>query len=209
MQHWIVDAGGQMLPNWSAAMPAAILVGRQAPGIVPPATSGIVWIRLRTGETLATALPGTAPGAAQKLVILADDPNSALVMQALAAGAAGCCNTHAAPAVLRQVALVVSNGGLWIGQHLLQQVVGSTSRLLARRQAGTAINADWATPLSEREQQVARLVADGASNREVAERLAISERTAKAHLSSIFEKLAVRDRLQLSLRVNSFAPPDR
>ena len=150
-----------------------------------------------------------APGAGQKLVILADDPDSSLVLQALAAGAAGCCNTHAAPAVLRQVALVVSNGGLWIGQNLLQQVVGSTSRLLARRQPETAGDQDWAAPLSARERQVARLVAGGASNREVAERLAISERTAKAHLTSIFEKLEVRDRLQLSLRVNSFAPPDR
>lgn len=201
MQHWIVDAGGQMLANWSAALPAAILVDRTEAGRVIPAVSGIVWIRLRAGETPPAVMPGTG----QKLVILADDPDPALIMQALAAGAAGCCNTHAAPDVLRQVALVVSNGGLWIGQQLLQQVVGSTARLLARR----TDNDDWSAPLSERERQVARLVASGASNREVAERLAISERTAKAHLSSIFQKLAVRDRLQLSLRVNSFAPPDR
>ena len=209
MQHWIVDAGAQLLPNWKAAMPEAILVGRLEPGSLLPVAPGVVWIRLRAGESLAAALPGSGTGVAQKMVILADDPDSALVMQSLAAGAAGCCNTHAAPAVLRQVALVVSNGGLWIGQNLLQQVVGSTSRLLARRQPETAGDQDWAAPLSARERQVARLVAGGASNREVAERLAISERTAKAHLTSIFEKLEVRDRLQLSLRVNSFAPPDR
>ena len=209
MQHWIVDADAQALPNWIAAMPAAIVVDHLAPGLIPPDEPGILWIRLRAGQNLATALPFPAPGAGQKLVILADDPDSSLVLQALAAGAAGCCNTHAAPAVLRQVALVVSNGGLWIGQSLLQQVVGSTSRLLARRQPGSAGDADWARPLSAREQQVARLVAGGASNREVAEQLSISERTAKAHLSSIFEKLDLRDRLQLSLRVNSFALPDR
>ena len=49
---------------------------------------------------------------------------------------------------------------------------------------------------------MARLVAGGASNREVAEQLSITERTVKAHLSAIFEKLGLRDRLQLSLRIN-------
>jgi len=56
--------------------------------------------------------------------------------------------------------------------------------------------------LSEREVQVARLIANGASNKEIADRLVITERTVKAHLTAIFEKLGVRDRLQLSLRVN-------
>ena len=56
--------------------------------------------------------------------------------------------------------------------------------------------------LSEREVQVARMVAAGASNKEIASRLAITERTVKAHLAASFEKLAVRDRLQLALRVN-------
>ena len=58
----------------------------------------------------------------------------------------------------------------------------------------------WAT-LSRREMQVALRVAEGKSNKEVARLLLISERTIKAHLSSIFEKLGVRDRLQLALLV--------
>ncbi|MBL8432557.1 MAG: helix-turn-helix transcriptional regulator, partial [Dechloromonas sp.] len=61
---------------------------------------------------------------------------------------------------------------------------------------------DWGTLLSGRETQVARLVASGASNKEIADQLAITERTVKAHLTVIFEKLGVRDRLQLSLRIN-------
>ena len=61
---------------------------------------------------------------------------------------------------------------------------------------------DWSAALSDRETQVARLVSAGASNKEIAENLLITERTVKAHLSAVFEKLGVRDRLQLSLRVN-------
>jgi len=49
--------------------------------------------------------------------------------------------------------------------------------------------------------QVARAVSAGRSNKEVADKMFISERTVKAHLGAIFEKLGVRDRLQLVLRL--------
>jgi DNA-binding NarL/FixJ family response regulator len=48
-------------------------------------------------------------------------------------------------------------------------------------------------------------VAHGASNREIAEALEISERTVKAHLTTSFEKLEVRDRVQLALKMNNIA----
>ena len=50
---------------------------------------------------------------------------------------------------------------------------------------------------------VAEQIATGATNREISERLDITERTVKAHLSSIFEKLGVRDRVQLALSMNN------
>ena len=53
--------------------------------------------------------------------------------------------------------------------------------------------------LTKRERQVAQAVADGLSNREIAERLSISERTVKARLTSVFQKVDVRDRVQLAL----------
>jgi DNA-binding NarL/FixJ family response regulator len=56
-----------------------------------------------------------------------------------------------------------------------------------------------------REAQVARAVAVGRSNKEVADLLFISERTVKAHLSAVFEKIGVRDRLQLVLRLAASA----
>ena len=53
--------------------------------------------------------------------------------------------------------------------------------------------------LTKREVEVAKSVAEGCSTREIAERLNISERTVKARLTSIFQKLDVRDRVQLAL----------
>jgi DNA-binding NarL/FixJ family response regulator len=55
-------------------------------------------------------------------------------------------------------------------------------------------------PVSTREIEILRYVATGASNREIAETLVISEGTVKNHLSSILSKLGVRDRMQAVLK---------
>jgi len=201
MQHWIIDKEKRLFPAWHEAMPAAVMLGRDEVSNLPVGVPGILWCRLRSGEAVEAVLGGMPRGDGRLIVLLCDEPDETTVMQALAAGAAGCCNTHAAPEVLRQVATVVENGGLWIGQSLLQRLVGSTSRLLEEKASEGRRN-DWSTMLSEREAQVARLVAGGASNKEVASQLDITERTVKAHLGAVFEKLELRDRLQLSLRIN-------
>lgn len=201
MRHWIVDVDTHGLVTWQEAMPEACLCSREQINALHLQGPGIIWCRLRVGESLDQVLPKEPRGEGQHIVLLSDQPDELLVMAALSAGVDGCCNTHAAPEVLRQVALVVANGGLWIGQSLLQRLVGSSSRVLGQRE-NLAKNDNWTKLISEREVQVARLVADGASNKEIARQLMISERTVKAHLTSIFEKLSLRDRLQLSLRVN-------
>lgn len=199
MNDEIIDSEARMLPNWRAAMPAANVVLRSVGNRVQPGAGKIRWCRLRAGEKHTDVLPPLfVPG--KFIVVLADQPDDALILDVLAAGAAGCCNTYAAPEVLQQVALVVENGGLWVGQRLLQQLIGNTARILG--QGATAESGSLLELLSERERQVARMVAGGASNKEIADRLAIAERTVKAHLTAIFEKTGVRDRLQLSLKIN-------
>jgi len=56
-----------------------------------------------------------------------------------------------------------------------------------------------ATPLSTREKQVVELISQGFRNKEIAERMFISEQTVKNHLHNIFDKLGVSDRLELAL----------
>jgi len=56
--------------------------------------------------------------------------------------------------------------------------------------------------LSPREHQVARLVASGPSNREIGEHLVISEQTVKNHIQSIFRKLALNNRVELTIRIH-------
>lgn len=200
MQHWIVDQILDPLPTWLEAFPDAQMLCRDDVETISATNGGILWFRLRSGEVADSALSSVRIKGGQQVVVLADEPDDSLVTEALSFGASGCCNTNAAPEVLRQVAVVVANGGLWVGQHLLQQLLGSTSRVL--KTATREPRVDWSSLLSEREVQVARLVASGASNKEIAAKLSITERTVKAHLTAVFEKLGLRDRLQLSLRVN-------
>ncbi|MNW12082.1 Transcriptional regulatory protein LiaR [compost metagenome] len=61
--------------------------------------------------------------------------------------------------------------------------------------------------LTERETTVARYAASGQANAQIAEALGITERTVKAHLSAVFEKLKVSDRLQLALLVHGISAP--
>lgn len=200
MKHWIIDRVSQPLSNWQEAFPDVLVVRREDVESLTANTMGIVWVRLRSGEVPDASLSSLRFAVGQMIVVLADEPDESLITESLSFGASGRCNTNAAPEVLRQVALVVENGGLWVGQSLLQRLLGATSRALSAMPREPRV--DWASLLSEREAAVARLVAGGASNKEVAAKLSITERTVKAHLSAVFEKLDLRDRLQLSLRVN-------
>lgn len=196
MQHWIIDTQSNPLGNWSEAFPAAVVVPSLAE-IVALSRPGILWCRARSVEPLLAELVGTG----LPVVLMSDEPDEQLTLLALSSGASGCCNSRAAPEVLHQIALVVGNGGLWVGQSLLQKLVAGSSRALASHHASGNTDALMAQ-LSERELQVAKLVAAGESNKEIAGRLDISERTVKAHLTAIFAKLGLRDRLQLSVTVN-------
>jgi DNA-binding NarL/FixJ family response regulator len=182
--------------SWCEAFPDLIACPLE---MVPPA-GGLVWVLLPTGQHVEAAVSRLRKVlAGRSLIVLADEPTEDAAMAALAAGASGYCNGHAAPQVLQQVATVVENGGLWIGQGLMQRLLAATSRLLPERVADNSV---WQDRLTAREQEVAMALAKGASNKEIARQLDITERTVKAHVGATLDKLGARDRLQLSLIIN-------
>ena len=148
--------------------------------------------------------------AGARVVLLSSAPEPLEGLNALNQGVRGYAHAYAVPALLQEVALVVEHDGLWVGPELLQRLVGASNAALARRPppetAPVPASNAWAA-LSAREAQVARAVSAGRSNKEVAAQLFISERTVKAHLGAVFDKLGVRDRLQLVLRLAASAPP--
>lgn len=196
MRPIFLSVDGRRRESWLAAFPSLIV----APLDRLPAGSALVWVLRPPGQPadavvqrLRTAL-GERP-----LVVLADDPTQDDAMAALAAGAVGYCNGHAAPTVLKQVATVVENGGIWVGQGLMQRLLTATARIVPQAEV---TDAAWRSALTAREQEAAILLAKGASNKEIARQLDITERTVKSHVSAMLEKLGVRDRLQLSLIIN-------
>jgi len=129
-------------------------------------------------------------------VIASMRPNDAEGVQAIISGALGYCHAYAPAATLAHVLQAVAMGSVWMGASLV-------NRLLRQVATITPSPATWHhEALTERESTVALLVSQGEPNGRIAAAMGISERTVKAHLTAIFEKLGVQDRLQLALRVH-------
>jgi len=198
--HCFVSQKGDLLPRWQEAFPSAS-ARRFEIEVSRGDTPQLTWVRLPTGVPVAQLLDTVRRNIGDMPVIaLSDQPDDEEALACFAAAARGYCNTHALPELLLRVADVALHGGLWIGESLMQRLLQGTARIATPAPKG--VSADWAALLTQREQQVAQAVAEGASNKEIARQLDITERTIKAHTGAIFEKLGVRDRLQLSLIVN-------
>ena len=219
-QHFFLGAQASgPSPRWLEAFPqgkkvdAATLGAQLSDGKGNPS---IVWLGTDNPQWRPTLLQAVTSHAAIRCVVLSGSPEPTEGLSALDAGAMGYTHSYALPELLREVAMVVEHGGLWAGPDLIKRLVTSTSAALARLPEpahGPGAVAQgyakaWST-LSARESQVASHVAQGKSNKEVADQLFVSERTIKAHLGSAFEKLGVRDRLQLALLVAAIPVENR
>lgn len=170
-----------------------------------PAAQSLIWLSATDAQWPQALRQILQAKPDARVVLLSGVPEPAEGLRALNDGARGYTHAYGVPALLQEVALVIEHGGLWVGPDLLQRLVGSTNAALAAAAPSAGPNA-WAL-LSAREVQVARAVSAGRSNKEVADKMFISERTVKAHLGAIFEKLGVRDRLQLVLRLAASPEP--
>ena len=175
--------------RWLQAFPSARVSAAAPSG----SAEDFVWLLLCDELSFIQIQGLSAQGA--KVIAMTNIENSQEARRALEMGASGYVHYLAAPDVLAQVSQAISAGGVWLGAELMRQLVLATA---AMRPATTQIKTDLSV-LTGREKAVAELVAAGKSNKEVARDLDITERTVKAHLGAVFEKLQVRDRLQLVL----------
>lgn len=133
------------------------------------------------------------------VVVMSAVPSDSEAAIYLTSGAAGYCHLESVPQQLQDIAGVVEKGGYWMPSNLLQQLVSLVSSTTAKMPAAAVDFSD----LTVREYEVAQLVGRGLSNREIAEFLGVTERTIKSHLTIVFDKLGIRDRVKLALMVNS------
>lgn len=199
-RHIFVTTRPQPIPRWLQAFPDARVL-REAESEVLAEVS-VIWLHAahECADVSATVRSLRAASPQVPVVVLSNMPDDEQGLAALAAGAAGYCSALTLPAVLRQVAGVVEHGGLWVGPTLMRRLMQGLART-------DAANEPTLDSLSQRERQVAEAVARGSTNKEIARVMGVTERTIKAHLSAIFEKLGVRDRMQLALVVNGVGSP--
>lgn len=193
---------GRLLAGWQALSPEAECYEsvEKLPTIL--ARGSIYWLHvdanqqdwMRGSIEALKKLDGTA-----KVIILANVPEQQDAMLAFEHGALGYTHAYHDPVVLAQVRQVVEFGGVWLGQEILRQLI-QVGRKLSDRSAD-AIEQTLRL-LTPREREVAIKAAQGLSNKNIAKELDITERTVKAHLTAVFERLGVRDRLQLAIRIN-------
>jgi DNA-binding NarL/FixJ family response regulator len=138
-------------------------------------------------------------------IMLLDDDQPKVVVQAFLNGARGIfCRTGVA-AELRKCIQCVHKGQIWANNTHIEHVVEALTHAPVRGPAKTAV----ITALSKREDEIARLVASGLSNSEVAQRLSLSRHTVKNYLFRVYEKLGISTRIELVLYVLSrYRDPD-
>lgn len=202
MRHIVISDTPFLLSNWKSAFDSEIrLHPPTSPETVDAGT--LYWLDWHSlPEPQAESLLRALLKRAAKVVVMSARPGAEQGMSFVVQGARGYCHRHAAANQLQEIALVIKHGGLWLGADAMSRLLRGTLQVLApvngREYHNAALDA-----LTDKEKTVAQAVARGASNREIAEALTISERTVKAHLSSIFSKYHVRDRVQLALKLNN------
>lgn len=137
------------------------------------------------------------PAIAVAMVSAQDD--AATIRRALACGAAGYISKRAGLDELGEALRTVLDCRTWLPPHVRDRVAAApdpADRALAARLAS----------LSPQQMRVLGLVADGLLNKQIADRLDVQERTVKAHLTAIFERLGVRNRTQAGVLLRTLEP---
>ena len=207
--HLFLTEPGFHTPRWQNAFPGA--------SVVQSADQAAQWAA-KTHPQFAWVLTGTKDWERQvaafarhgsSVIAMTRNPAMDELRVALGQGARGYVHAVSAPVLLRQAAEVVQGGGMWLPPEVVNGVVRALSGAASGSGDMTSSMDAALAGLSDRERAVAEAVATGLSNKEVARRLGITERTVKAHLSAVFRKLGLRDRMQLAVRLRAAPQPDR
>ncbi len=137
-----------------------------------------------------------------RVIILTASEDKNEFVQAMKLGCSGIVLKQTAPDLIVKSIRKVHSGEIWLDSHTTAAVMRQFSTGLESNGSGVSSNGAKnreRSPLSTREREIVALVAQGYKNKEMAEKMFISEQTVKNHLHNIFDKLGVSDRLELAL----------
>jgi len=174
-------AGVELVGAAENGAQAVALCSERAPDVVLMDLEMPVLDGIEATRRIKAARPETA------VVVLTSFSDRERILRALDAGAAGYLLKDAEPEELAKAIEAAARGEAPLDPKAARE-------LLSARQAAAPADA-----LSEREREVLVMVTDGLPNKVIAQRLAISEKTVKAHLTSVFRRIGVTDRTQAAL----------
>jgi DNA-binding NarL/FixJ family response regulator len=127
-----------------------------------------------------------------RVVLLTAEISDEEVLEAVRLGVGGIILKEAAPRQLLQAVRLVAEGGELIDDTAVRRALDK----MLRREAGVA---DATRVLTPREIELVKMVGVGLRNKQIAEKLGISEATVKIHLHSVYQKLGISGRVELSI----------
>lgn len=131
------------------------------------------------------------------IIILTTFDDDQYVFEGLRAGALGYLLKDVSGAELAEAIRTVNSGGALIEPSVARKMVAEFARIAPASKEQTERLVE---PLTEREEEVLRLLAQGLTNREIARRAHLAEGTVKNYVSAILNKIGARDRTQAALR---------
>ena len=129
-----------------------------------------------------------------KILLLMEIYDEEFAFAALQQGASGCLLKTATSSELIKAIRIVKRGEIWVKRHMIRNLIKKFS---PNRRRGGSERYDLNSKLTKKEIEIIKFVVEGCSNKEIARRLYISEKTVKSHLYHIFKKLKVKRRVQL------------
>ncbi|MCS6954384.1 MAG: response regulator transcription factor [Bryobacterales bacterium] len=175
-----VGDGNAVVPAIESTQPDVVLLDLRMPG-----TDGLACLQQlqRVNHT------------SKIIVITASDDKNEFV-QAMKLGCSGIVLKQTSSELIVKSIRKVNAGEIWLDSHTTAAVM---RQFASSQEPGTGGRVRERSPLSQREREIVALVAQGYKNKEMAEKMFISEQTVKNHLHNIFDKLGVSDRLELAL----------
>ena len=193
----------------------SILSGRSGIELVGEATDGmetidkavhldpdVVLMDLRLpridGLTVIRSIQARAPRS--KVLLFASGENKDEFVEAMKLGCSGILMKDASPGLIEKSIHKVHEGEIWLDSNTTAAVI----KQFATPGEAVPAHTNGKPPreraqLSQREREIIVLIAQGYKNKEIAEKMFITEQTVKNHLHNIFDKLGVSDRLELAL----------
>ncbi len=135
-----------------------------------------------------------------KVIILTSHLSEQEVLDALHAGACAYAMKDIGTDILQMVIKSIQEGAMWLDPQVVPVLREKNSGVIPPRQISRSMFKEQHANLTQREYEVLKLVVDGMSNNEIAQKLTISEHTAKAHVCNIIQKLVVDDRTQAAVK---------